>query len=338
MLAALCLSMACPQALARDQAPRSGASSSAALDAAVSAAADLPRLRSLLVTRRGEVIVERYFRGTRATTPANVKSVSKAVISGLVGIAIDRKLIPGVGASIAAYFPELLGSGADPRKRRITIEDLLTMRSGLESTSIRNYGPWVRSPNWVRYALTRPLAADPGAEMIYSTGNYHLLSAILTKASGMSTLAFARDALAKPLGITLASWQQDPQGIYFGGNEMVMTPRQMAAVGDLYRQRGRANGRQIVSAAWVEASFVPRARSDWSEQLFGYGWWMREMAGRQVYYAWGYGGQFIFIVPDLELVIVTTSVATPGSERHGHLRAVYDLVERLVIGPMASGI
>ena len=94
--------------------------------------------------------------------------------------------------------------------------------------------------------------------------------------------------------------------------------------------------RQIVPAAWVDASFVPRGRSNWSEQLYGYGWWMREMAGRQVYDAWGYGGQFIFIVPDLELVVVTTSVATPGDERHDHLRALYDLVERLVIGPIAS--
>ena len=130
---------------------------------------------------------------------------------------------------------------------------------------------------------------------------------------------------------------QDPQGIYFGGNEMLMTPRQMVAFGELYLNRGRANGRQIVPAAWIDASFVPRGRSNWSEQLYGYGWWMREMAGRQVYDAWGYGGQFIFVVPDLELVVVTTSVPTPGDERHVHLHALYDLVDRLVIGPIASG-
>jgi CubicO group peptidase (beta-lactamase class C family) len=117
-----------------------------------------------------------------------------------------------------------------------------------------------------------------------------------------------------------------------------MTPRQMMAFGNLYLKRGLVNGRQVVPAAWVDASFVPRARSHWSEQLFGYGWWMREMAGRQVYYAWGYGGQFVFIVPDLELVIVTTSVATPGEERRDHLRAIYDLVERLVVGPAASAV
>ncbi len=173
--------------------------------------------------------------------------------------------------------------------------------------------------------------------MDYSTGDYHLLSAILTKASGKSTWQFAQEALAKPLGITLAGWPRDPQGIYFGGNEMLMTPRQMVAFGELYLNRGRANGRQIVPAGWVDTSFVPRGRSEWSGQLYGYGWWTREMAGHQVNYAWGYGGQFIFIVRDLDLVVVLTSATTPGDERRGHTRALYDLVERLVIGPLAGG-
>ena len=300
------------------------------LDAAAKAAAGLPRLRSLLVSQRGTLILERYFRGARATTPANIKSASKSVISALAGIAIERKLLAGVKAPIAPYFPDQLATSADAVKRKITIEDLLTMRSGLESTSIRNYGAWVQSPNWVRYALRRPVVSTPGDSMIYSTGNYHLLSAILTKVSGRSTWAFANDALAKPLGFTLSQWPQDPQGIYFGGNEMLMTPRQMVSFGELCLNRGRVAGRQIVPAAWVEASFVPRGRSDYSGQLYGYGWWMRELGGWQAYYAWGYGGQFIFLVPELELVVVTTSVPTPGDDRRGHTRAIYEMVERLL--------
>jgi CubicO group peptidase (beta-lactamase class C family) len=299
-----------------------------ALDAAARTAADLPRLRSLLVSRRGELVLERYFRGARAAVPANIKSASKSIISALVGIAIERKLIPGASAPIAPYFQDLIG--IDAEKSRITVEDLLTMRSGLESTSMRNYGAWVQSPNWVRYALRRPMRARPGGEMIYSTGSYHLLSAILTKTSGKSTWAFANEVLAKPLGFTFANWPQDPQGIYFGGNEMLMTPRQMVAFGELYLRRGAVQGRQVVPAAWVEASFVPRGRSNWSGQLYGYGWWIRELAGRQVYYAWGYGGQFIFVVPELEKVMVTTSVPIAGQERHEYLDAIYGLVERLV--------
>ncbi|MCC7174320.1 MAG: serine hydrolase [Bryobacterales bacterium] len=158
---------------------------------------------------------------------------------------------------------------------------------------------------------------------------YHLLSAILTKASGRSTWAFANEALARPLGFSFAQWPRDPQGIYFGGNEMLMTPRQMVAFGEMYLKRGRAGGRQVVPESWIGASFVPRGRSDYSGQLYGYGWWIRELGGCRTYYAWGYGGQFIFIVPEREMVIVTTSLPVDGLDRHGHLEAVYGLAERL---------
>jgi CubicO group peptidase (beta-lactamase class C family) len=209
------------------------------------------------------------------------------------------------------------------------------MRAGLETTSNRNYGRWVQSANWVRFALRQPLLSPPGMQMTYSTGNTHLLSAILTKASGETTLEFAREALAKPLGIELAPWPQDPQGIYFGGNDMVMTPQQMLAFGKLYLHGGRANGEQIVPEAWIETSWVPRTRSRISHRLYGYGWWIRELAGRRVNYAWGFGGQFIFVVPEIKMVVVTTSTDAPGRDRRNHLGAVYDLVESRVIEPAA---
>src|SRR5581483_6193535 len=154
------------------------------------------------------------------------------------------------------------------QKRKITIEDLLTMRSGLQPASGRNYGAWVQSPNWVRYLLQRPLVSTPGEEMQYSTGNTHLLSAILTKATGKDTWTLAQEVLGTPLGITLARWPRDPQGIYFGGNDMVMTPRQMVRFGELYANRGLAGGRQIVPASWIDASFVSRGRSPISGQLY----------------------------------------------------------------------
>lgn len=307
-----------------------------ALEAAVGAAANLPRLHSLLVSRRGEMILERYYNGKLPKRLANIKSVSKSVISAAVGIAIDRGLIASARQPIAYFFPDLLGSDDDAPKREITIEDLLTMRSGLESTSNRNYGAWVQSRNWVQYALGRPLLNPPGKTMEYSTGNSHLLSAILTKVTGTSTWHFVQEIIAKPLGFTLARWPRDPQGVYFGGNDMLMTPRQMVAFGELYLNRGRANGQQIVPARWVEASLVPRARSRReSGRFYGYGWWMREMAGHQTIYAWGYGGQFIFLVPDLDLVIVTTASTSVSDERRHHRRAVYNLVERFVIGAIS---
>lgn len=307
------------------------------LDAAASAASKLPRLHSLLVSWRGELVLERYFNGARPTRLANMKSASKSVISALVGIAIDRGHIPSVRQPIGSYFQDLLSADKDPRKRSITVEDLLTMRSGLESTSSRNYGAWVLSGNWVRYALRRPLVSQPGASMEYSTGNTHLLSAILTKASGKSTWQFAQENLAKPLGFSLPQWPRDPQGVYFGGNDMLMTPRQMLSFGQMYLNGGRLDGRQIVPSQWVEHSLVVRttSRRD-NERYYGYGWWIRELGGQQTFYAWGYGGQFIFLVPALDLVVVTTSSSTPGTERRDHLRAIYDLVERYIIPPVAA--
>ncbi len=306
------------------------AGAASALDPAVKAAEELPRLHSLLVAHRGTTLLERYFNGRRATSPANVKSVSKSVISALVGIASDRKLL-SLDQRIAAYFPDL----PEP-KGAITIRQLLSMQSGLESTSNRNYGAFVQSPNWVRHALGKPLLTAPGTQMIYSTGNSHILSAILTKATGKSTWQFAQETLAKPLGFSLPQWPRDPQGVYFGGNEMVLTPRQMLALGEMYRNGGSVDGRQILSKAFIEDTFEPRGRSRISGREYGYGWWIRDMAGEQTYYAWGFGGQYIVIVPDLELTIVSTSAATVSEDRRDHRRTVEEIIEQLVVAPLGS--
>jgi CubicO group peptidase (beta-lactamase class C family) len=300
------------------------------LESAAKAASQLPRLNSLLVSHRGTVVLERYFNGARAAQPANIKSASKSVISALVGIAISRGHIKSVDQKILDYFPEL-ASDPEPKKREITVEDLLTMRSGLESTSGRNYGAWVQSPNWVRFVLRRPLVDEPGTRVEYSTGSSHLLSAILTKATKRSTWQFAQESLAKPLGFTLAKWPADPQGIYFGGNEMLMTPRQMVEFGELYLNNGKAGDQQILPKSWIDQTQIGRGRSRWgSDREYGMGFWIRELAGQDSYYAWGYGGQFIFIVPSRQLVIVTTSRADVSRERRDHLDSIYTLAGQVV--------
>jgi CubicO group peptidase (beta-lactamase class C family) len=295
------------------------------------AAESMPRLHSLLVSQRGGLVFEYYARGHSAARLANIKSASKSVISTLVGIAIERKLIPGLDTPIVRWFPELRAD-ADERKQTITIEDLLTMRSGLASTSGGNYGRWVTSANWVRHALSRPMVSDPGTSMEYSTGTSHILSAILTKVSKTSTHAFAVETLAAPLGITLARWPRDPQGIYFGGNEMLMTGRQMIALGELYRSRGRAGGRQVVPAEWVDASCTPRTRSRWdSDREYGYGWWSQTFGGRRACFAWGFGGQYIFVFRDLDLVVAIASSTTISDERRGYRRQLFELLQTHVL-------
>ncbi len=319
----------------RAEQSRAVAAATPRFEEALAIAAQLPRLHSLIVSQRGEILLERYYNGARATRPANIKSAAKSIISALVGIAIDRRLIPGTNTPIVTYFPTL-ATDRNTAKQRITIEDLLTMRSGLETTSNRNYGAWVQSRNWVQHALARPLLTTPGTVMDYSTGNTHLLSAILTAAARSSTWQFANEQLAAPLGFSLPRWPQDPQGIYFGGNDMLMTPRQMLAFGQLYLDRGRVNGRQVVPESWIDRSFITRARSSWSDQEYGYGWWMRELGGRRAYFAWGFGGQYIFVIPGLDLVVVTTSSSTVAEDRRSHRRNVFDLVEFLVVEPLAA--
>jgi CubicO group peptidase (beta-lactamase class C family) len=298
---------------------------------ALERAKELPRLRSLLISIEGELVEERYFNGARPSHTANIKSASKSVLSALVGIALDRGHLKSVQDSIGKFFPEHLTGLDDAKKNAITIEDLLTMRSGLESTSNVNYGRWVQSGNWVRHVLARPLVDEPGGRMIYSTGNSHLLSAILTKATKMSTFEFARRYLAEPLGISVAPWVRDPQGIYLGGNEMHLTPRGMLEFGELYLDGGRAGGKQIISETWIKESLKPRTRSNWSGREHGYGWWIDSLGSHATYYAWGHGGQFIFVVPTLKMVAIATSLAEPGDGRREHQRAIYDLMEQDLI-------
>jgi CubicO group peptidase (beta-lactamase class C family) len=293
-------------------------------------AAQMPLLRSLLVDWRGQLVGERYFNGARAENPANIKSASKSVISALVGIAIARGDIASVHQPVAQILTTEMRS-LDTAKRAITIEDLLTMRSGLRSTSFGNYGAFVSSRNWVHHTLAQPMVAPRGTEMIYSTGSSHLLSAALTRATRQSTHAFGRRHLA-PLGIRLRAWTTDPQGIYFGGNEMRMTPREMLAFGKLYLHGGRApDGTQVLSRAWIDSSWVPRTSSGWSGHSYGYGWWIREAHGHPVYFAWGYGGQFIFVVPTLQLAVVATSDPTPTRREGSHLGAIHALVDEMIV-------
>jgi CubicO group peptidase (beta-lactamase class C family) len=301
----------------------------------------LPKLRALIVAWRGDVALERYYNGASATKTANLKSASKSIISALVGIAIARGDIAAIDQPIGAL---LVGEtrALDSAKRAITVEDLLTMRAGLQSTSFENYGAWVSSRNWVQDALRRPMEAPRGESgpMIYSTGSTHLLSAIITRATRSTTHAYADRHLFRPLGIRLRGWTTDPQGIYFGGNEMRLTPREMLKFGELYRNGGSVRAgdstRQVIPKSWIDSSWVRRTSSGWSGNGYGYGWWMTELAGYETYFAWGYGGQYIFIIPRLETTIVITSDPEARSREDGHRATLFDLLRAQII-PAVGG-
>jgi len=299
---------------------------------ALQTASQMPRLHSLLISHNGELILEEYFNGQSARRTANVKSVSKSVVSALIGIAIEEGHVAGLDQSIGEFYGDRLNG--DEARSAITIGNLLSMQAGLETTSFYNYGAWVLSDDWVEFALEQPVLSPPGTRMLYSTGNTHLLSDILTRTTGKTTLEFAQQQLGRPLGIQIAAWPQDPNGIYFGGNNMEFTPRQMLAFGELYINGGLANGQQIISPSWIEQSLTPVVQSQRNkDRRYGYGWWMRDMAGVQTAYAWGYGGQFILLVKELGLVVVTTSSSQPGDTRRRHINDLYNLLEHKIVEP-----
>lgn len=200
-------------------------------------AGELGALKTVLVARDGVVLAERGYRGNRVTTPTNIKSASKTVMSALVGLAIDKGLLEGPDQKIAPLLRADLPSDADPRLQDITIGNLLSMQAGLDRTSGPNYGRWVASANWVRAALAQPFVDEPGGRMLYSTGSTHLLSAILTRRSGRSTRELAREWLGPLPDFAIGGWERDPQGIYLGGNQMAMSARSAGLRRALPQQR-----------------------------------------------------------------------------------------------------
>ncbi|PWR04413.1 6-aminohexanoate hydrolase [Meridianimarinicoccus roseus] len=304
---------------------------SSAFAAAAARARQMDQLHSLTIVQDGRTVIEDVRRGPSAATPVNVKSVSKSVVSALTGAAIDRGHLPGLGATLGDLAPGLIPPGADPRVTAITVENLLTLQAGLERTSGRNYGAWVNSGNWVAYALSREMVAEPGAVMLYSTGTTHVMGAVLTEVTGRSLLSLARDWLGDPLDIDVPSWARDPQGYYLGGNEMALSPRALARFGEMYRLGGRWQGRQVLPAAWVRDSFTARTRSRWSGLGYGLGWFLGEADGTAYALARGYGGQVVAVVPDRALTVVITSDPTRPARSEGYFGDLQALLERDII-------
>lgn len=307
----------------------------ALIDEAVAQARSLPDLNTLIIAHNGVVLAEHAFRGPPPDRAVNIKSASKTIMSALVGAAIDRGVLQGVDQPVASILAQSIPQNANERIRRVTVGDLLSMRAGLERTSGRNYGAWVSSRNWVQYALSRPFVDEPGGRMLYSTGSTHLLSAALTRASRCSTLELARAWLGEPLGISIPPWTRDPQGVYLGGNEMALSPRALLRFGDMYRQGGMIDGKRILPASWVTQSWQPHTASPFTGDGYGYGWFIRTMRGHPVSYAWGYGGQMLYVSPSLGLTVVMTSNPAEPSREDNYIGQLHALVAERIVPAVA---
>lgn len=291
----------------------------------------LKPLRTVVIAHRGKIIAEHGYRGYTSKDPTSIMSASKSIISALTGIAFDKGILEGPDQKIITILGSDMPENADPRLAEITIGNLLSMQSGLRSTSGPQYGAWIGSANWVRAVLSQPFEDDPGGGMIYSTGSSHLLSAILTRKTGRSTRSLASEWLGPLEGFRIASWDRDPQGIYVGGNMMAMSPRSLLVFGELYRNGGVApSGKRLISKEWIDASWQPRTNSRFTGDEYGYGWFTREIGGEEVHYGWGYGGQMLYIVPRLELTVVMTSDETSNSAHTGHRDALHALLAEII--------
>lgn len=289
----------------------------------------LPQLHSIQVSKGDETVIAEAPRGPGLDRLANIKSCSKSIVALLLGAAIDRGEVASVQAPLSEVAPNILPSNATPGAGDITLEDLVTLRAGLERTSGGNYGAWVNSRNWLADALSRPMVAEPGGQMLYSTGSTHILGAALAEATGQSLLAQARERLGRPLGIEIPPWTRDPQGYYMGGNEMALRPTAMLKIAKLMRDDGQFEGEQVIQQSWVAASTIPYARSPWSGLSYGYGWFLSP-SGYTL--ARGYGGQVIASHKARNLAVAITSDPNQPARSGGYFG---DLM-RLLDGPVLT--
>lgn len=256
---------------------------------------------SMLVVRHDAIVYERYFHGASKSSSNNIHSASKSIISALMGIAIDKGLIRGVDQPVYEFLPSA--------PHDLEIRHLLTMSSGIQWTEDNTEYQIEKKKNWVDAILNLPFPTTPGTKFLYSTALTHLMSAILTKATGMSTAEFAKKNLFDKIGIAPEHWGKDPQGINSGGYNFYVTPREMAKFGRLYMHGGNWKGTQVVSQSWVNQALSKQinARPGFD---YGFNWWEQTYNGYAVKYAWGYGGQFIYLVPALDMVVVMTTNTT----------------------------
>lgn len=289
----------------------------------------MDQLYTIQVQRGDEVVLADTKLRNGLDRVANIKSCSKSIVALLLGTVIDKGEIKDVHASLSFVAPSLVPKDATEGARDITMEDLVTLRAGLEGTSGPNYGNWIKSNNWVAYALRRPMIAEPGERMIYSTGTTHVLGAVIATATRKSLVTLARERLGDPLGIEVPPWIRDPQGFHLGGNEMAMTPRAMLKIALMMRDNGRYIGKQVISEDWIRASTTPRTRSPWSGLAYGYGWFLSDTG---YILARGYGGQIIAANPERKLAVAITSDDGRPARSDGY----FGVLTRLLDGPILA--
>jgi CubicO group peptidase (beta-lactamase class C family) len=263
---------------------------------------------SVSIVRNGYLVLDAYIYGNHSDRNHNIYSCTKSVMSALIGIAIDKGYIKDVNQPALEFFSKYAPKNLDADKKAMTLENILTMTTGLQCRDSYLYN-WSgiklmrRSADWVQYMIDLPIVEAPGTRFEYCNGASFLLSAILQQQTGMNALKFAKKHLFGPLGISDVNWPSNLQGITIGYGQLRMRPQDMAKIGHLYLNDGLWDGRQIISSQWVNVS----TRKHIAATLlpgYGYQWWI---VNPGIYTAVGYQGQFIMVVPEKNMVAVFTS-------------------------------
>ena len=269
---------------------------------------------SVLIIRNGYMVLDAYFYPFSRDLKHPIRSCTKSIMSALIGIAIEKGHIKSVNQPVSDFFPDRTIANMDDDKKSMTLEHLLMMASGLDCRDSYLYD-WKglremrTSEDWAQYVLDLPMTGPPGKSFEYCNGTSYLLSTIIQNTTKMKTLDFARKYFFTPLGISEIFWERSPQGIDIGYGRMWLKPHDMAKIGWLYLNEGRWGQKQIVPAAWVEASTRGHIEANPGDR-YGYQWWVRNDGN---YSAVGYKGQFIFVEREKNMVIVFTGDLPGGT-------------------------
>jgi CubicO group peptidase (beta-lactamase class C family) len=290
-----------------------------ALDRALAGAPTARHIQSMILARNGEILLERYFRDRRASDLTNIHSVTKSVVATLAGVAIKERLVR-LDTTLGDVFDDR--ELDDERKASITIENLLTMTSGLDAATPYDIDEIAdRGESWIGGPLSAPLRADPGDRFIYNNGAAHVLGIALARAIGEPLRRFAERRLFEPLGIPCYRWPNDPHGNVLAYGHLELRPRDLVRLGQLYLNRGRIGDVQLLPASFVDAAVAARSDSGPPEGVgYGYCWWLAEVSGHPTFFGGGFGGQYVSVVPDLALVVVTTGDVDVFIETSWNLR------------------
>ena len=279
-------------------------------------------VHGVVIVHNGYIVAEEYYPPYKQDTKHVLYSVTKSFISTLVGIAIEEGHIESVDQRVLGFFPDHSFANPDPRKEAMTLEQLLTMTSGLDwEEGTPTYTAMYWSGDWVGYVLDSPMETEPGDQFVYCSGCSHVLSAIVQETTGVNTLEYAQSRLFEPLGITDMYWESDSSGIPIGGWGLELTPRDMAKFGYLYLNDGVWDGQQIVPAEWVETSGKKHIEVRGRPEDYGYQWWT--YPALNAYTAMGRDAQLIFVMPDRDTVVVFTA-------KIGDASGLFRLIEEFI--------